>query len=292
MSSSIFSRATKNIKRSGWRAYAVTFMMTTTFLMLGILLVVMFVTQSVVTYFVQQPEVIGFFNDEVGEEQILEVKQQLESFDYVHEVRYISREQAMQDFLADNLDDQDITEAVTVNVFPAHLNVKSTSLESIPMIVNYFNESELVNRVSDPRGFIEILNKIVVGIQITALSLFSIFTLSTIFIIFLTVGITIYSQKNELVVMKLVGATKWYVRAPYVIQSIIYSVVAVLVSGLILIPVLYVYYDSSMRFLLGDIIFPSLTLEIIGVGILIQIGFALLLSTIASYSATQRYINR
>lgn len=292
MSNSIYSRAIKNIKRSGWRAYVITFMMTITFLMLGVLLTIMFVSQSIATYFIQQPEVIGFFRDEVSEEEILLVKQDIERFEYVAEVRYVSKEEAMRSFLQANANKQDIIEAVTVNVFPSHLNVRTVSLDYLPEITAYFSNNDLISDVAGSEGFIDTLKQVVFGIQVTAVSLLLVFTVSTIAIMFLAIGISIYSQKQELIIMKLVGATKWFIRAPYVIQSIIYSLVGVLISVLILIPVLLVYYNSFMRFLLGDISFPSLSWEMITIGVLIKVLFALFLAVIASYFATRRYIER
>ncbi|PJA40342.1 hypothetical protein CO178_02360, partial [candidate division WWE3 bacterium CG_4_9_14_3_um_filter_34_6] len=116
MNNSIFHRTITNIKRSGWRAYAIVFMMTSTFLVLGVLLTVLYISQTLAGYFMQKPEVIGFFNDEVTEEQILETKRNLESMDIVAEVKYVSKEMAMQSFLQDSKDNQEIIEGVTVNV--------------------------------------------------------------------------------------------------------------------------------------------------------------------------------
>lgn len=292
MNRSILKRTITNIKRSGWRAYAVVFMMTVTFLILGVLLTVIFVSQSIANYFVQKPEVIGFFRDDVTEEQILDVKSEVEQFPYVAEVRYISKEEAMSSFLEENRDDQDIVEGVTANVFPAHLNVRSTSLDNIPDIANYFRTNELISDVLASESFISTLKKVVIGIQLIAGSLLLVFTISTVFIIFLTIGMTIYSQKNELIIMKLVGATKWYIRAPYVLQSVMYSLVALLISLIILLPVLITQYSTLMPFLLGDLQYPVLDMMSLIIGVAIELVFALLLAVFASFLATRRYIDR
>lgn len=292
MNNTVFKRALNNIKRSGWRAYAVIFMMTTTFIILGLLLTIIFVSQSIATYFVQKPEVIGFFKEGVTEEQILEVKQQMEQNPYAAEVRYISKEDAMKSFLEENSDNQDVVEGVTVNVFPAHLNVRSTSLDKIPEIADSFRNNELISDVLASESFITTLQKVVIGIQIIAGSLLVVFTISTVFIILLTIAMTIYSQKNELIVMKLVGATKGYIRSPYMIQSIIYSLVALLISLVILLPILITQYSSIMDLLLGDLQSPDLNIQILVMGVGIELIFALFLAIFSSYIATRRYIDR
>jgi cell division transport system permease protein len=292
MNNTVYKRAMNNIKRSGWRAYAVVFMMTITYLILGLLLTIIFVSQSIASYFVQKPEVIGFFNDGVTEEQILEVKRQIEENPYAAEVRYVSKEEAMKSFLEENSDNKDVVEGVTVNVFPAHLNVRSTSLDKIPEIADFFRNNELISDVLASESFISTLRKVVIGIQVIAGSLLVVFTISTVFIIFLTIGMTIYTQKNELIVMKLVGATKGYIRAPYVIQSVIYSMLALLVSLLILLPVLLTQYDYVMDLLLGDLQSPALNVQIMVIGVAIELIFALFLAIFGSFLATRRYIDR
>lgn len=292
MNNTVFKRAMNNMKRSGWRAYAVIFMMTITFIILGLLLTVIFVSQSIASYFVQKPEVIGFFKDEVTEEQILEVKTQIEQNPYAAEVRYVSKENAMKSFLEENADNQEVIEGVTVNVFPAHLNVRSTSLDHIPEIADYFKNNDLISDVLASESFISTLKKVVIGIQVIAGSLLVVFTISTVFIIFLTIGMTIYSQKNELIVMKLVGATKGYIRAPYVIQSVIYSLVALLISLILLLPLLLTQYNQIMDMLLGELQSPELNIQILVIGVGIELIFALLLAIFASFLATRRYIDR
>lgn len=292
MNSTVYKRAINNIKRSGWRAYAVVFMMTITYVILGLLLTVIFVSQSIATYFVQKPEVIGFFKDGVTEEQILEVKKQIEENPYAAEVRYISKEDAMKAFLEENSDNQDVVEGVTVNVFPAHLNVRSTSLDKIPEIADMFRNNELISDVLASESFISTLQKVVIGIQAIAGSLLMVFTISTVFIIFLTIGMTIYSQKAELIIMKLVGATKGYIRAPYMIQSVIYSVLALVISLVVLLPILFTQYNGVMDLLLGDLQSPDLDVRVILIGVAIELLFALGLAVFASFFATRRYIDR
>ncbi len=291
MNSSILKRTIQNIRRSSWRAYAVVFMMTVTFIILGLLMTLIYGTQRLAVYFEQKPEVIGFFKQEVTEEQILEVKRELESFDYVAEVAYVSKDQAMEAFMEENIDNPDILSSVTVNVFPAHLNVKSISLENIPEVANYFRTNDLIEDVLASENILETLGKVVLGIQIFGLSLLTVFTISTIFIIFLTVGITVYSHKEELIVMKLVGAGNWYIRAPYLAQSLIYALLGVFFASLLLLPLLLAQYKNIMSGLLGDLNVVDLDVFSLSVGTGIMVIFAILLAAFSSYFATRRYIN-
>ena len=92
--------------------------------------------------------------------------------------------------------------------------------------------------------------------------------------------------------MKLVGATKGYIRAPYMIQSVIYSLLALVISLLLLLPILLTQYNQIMDLLLGELQSPQLNIQIIVIGVGIELIFALFLAIFASFLATRRYIDR
>ena len=107
----------------------------------------------------------------------------------------------------------------------------------------------------------------------------------------MAIGITVYSQKNEIIVMKLVGANNWYVRAPYIYQGIFFTLISIVISSAILIPILLTQYESIMYVGLGGLNIANMTWQIILTGLGVEIVFGILLSTLSSYFATRRYIN-
>lgn len=290
MSNTAFSRAIQNIKRSGERSFIVIFMMTVTFLMLGILLVIIFISQSLAKYFVQTPEVIGYFNDDVTEETILEIKREFEQLEYVAGVKYISKEAAMEAFIESNSDNREIIESVTVNPFPAHLNIKTKSLDNVPDIANKLRENDKIFEVDAFEDVQGTLKKIVNTIQVISIILLVVFSISTIFVVFLSVALSVHTQKNELIIMKLVGATDWYVSSPYIFQSVIYGFISVIISSVLLIILLIWKYTEAIGWLFGDLQIPLITTDVLLLGMCINIVFAALLSIISSFLATRRYI--
>lgn len=291
MTSKLISRGFQNIKRSGWRAFAIIFIMFFTFLILGLQLVVMYFSQELAKYFVEKPEVIGFFKDGVTEEQIQAVKNEIGNIDYVVEVRYISKEEALKSFIEENKDDREIIESITVNPFPAHLNVKVNSLDRVSNMADFFRSNELIDKVIASEKILETLRRIVLGIQILGFGLLSIFSFTTFVILFLAVGLTVYAQKDEIRVMKLVGASNWYIRLPFLFQSAVYGFVASIISTSIVAGLLFWKYNEIASNLLGKDSIPHISIEVVALGTVIQITFALVLSLFSSYIATKRYIS-
>ncbi len=291
MISRVFKKAFANVTRSGWRAFMITFMMTITYTMLGLLLLVLFFSTQLARFFVEKPEIIGFFNDGVEEKRILEIKNELENKPFVVEVSYISKEEALESFIEENKDNQEVLENLTVNPFPAHLNVKVDSLDRIEEIANYFSNNDQISDVIDSLGVVDTLRKIVTGIQIFGIGLLVIFSFATFMLVFLAIGLTIYSQRDELRVMKLVGASNWYTRGPYIVQSLLYGIVSSLIACLIVGAFIYFQYNNVVSSLLGALEVKGISLQDIIIGFSIQIAFAVFLSWLSSYIATKRYIS-
>lgn len=288
---STLARTFTNIKRSGWRSYAIIFMMTITFLILGILLTVIYTSSNIANFLVGNIEVIGFFREGISEEQILETKREVEALDYVTEAKYVSKEDAMKSFLEENQDNPDVVASVTTNPFPAHLNVKVTSLERSEEVASFLRaKGDLIEDIDDSKDFLVALRNIVFGIQIVSFTLLGVFTLSTFFVIVLAIGLTIYSQKNEIIIMKLVGATNWYVRAPYFFQGFIFAFVSVLIASIAIVPVVLLYYNSTMASIAGGMNISSVTPTTVAIGVAIEFLFAFCLAIFSSYLATRRYI--
>lgn len=286
----LFKRAFSNIKRSGWRNYLLVSMMTVTYLILGLLLIVLYTTQNVVNYFVQKPEVVGFLKSDATEDQILTLKRDLENRSYIAEIRYVSKEEAMKSFIEENKNNKELIEDVSANVFPAHLNIKSNDLNSVDKILKDLKSTNLVEDVIASEDILATLRKIIFGIQVVGFSLLGIFAVCTIFVIFLTIGISVYSYKNEMIVMKLVGATNWYVRAPFILQSVIYTLLAVFIASVILIPAVLIYYQNTIKEILGNVGNFNISPEILLMGLGIMLLFGLFLSVTTTYFATRRYI--
>ena len=90
--------------------------------------------------------------------------------------------------------------------------------------------------------------------------------------------------------MKLVGASNWYIRMPFLFQSTVYGLVASIISTTIIAGLLFWKYNDVVGNLLGKDSIAQISVEIIAIGTIIQISFALVLSLFSSYIATKRYI--
>jgi len=182
-----------------------------------------------------------YFNRQSSEQDILKVKQQLTGFEEITEVKYLSSEQALEDFISRHKDDKDLMDSLSevgANPFLASLSIKAAEVAGYEKVANFL-ESEQFNGLIEKVDFHKrksIIEKIFdvtnflerAGIFIS-LSLISVSLLIT----FNTIRLAIYNQKEEIKIMRLVGASNWFIRGPFLIQGVICGIVSFLLAFLL-----------------------------------------------------------
>lgn len=244
-------------------------------------------------------DVSVYFFPEVSESDVQNVQYRLESLGSVKNVTYVSREQALADFREKHKGDQEIIDSLnqlTQNPLGATLVIKAKSVDSYPVILEVLDDKDYQKLIQD-RNFednqavIDKLADISRRVERAALALSAVFIIISILIIFNTIRITIYTHREEIGIMKLVGASNWFIRFPFVIESIFYAIIAVVISLALLYPFVQLvspqlqsFFDGSNFSLLGY--FTSHFLYIL----VFQLGFAIILSVISSAVAVGRYL--
>lgn len=185
-----------------------------------------------------------FFNKETSESDVLAAQTFLQDLENVKTVQYTSPEQALENFKNSHLDDENIQQSLEEledNPLPSSLTVKADNLNDYDGILKSFEESEFNQYVQD-KNFVDhkviidklsLITKRIYQIGITVSIIFIVFSL---IMVFNTVRIAIYSHREELSIMRLVGATDWFIRAPFILEAILYALIASIGTMLLLYP--------------------------------------------------------
>lgn len=212
---------------------------------------VLFVLFALTTYSINTVQntvdISVYFKIGLAENQIKTIQQDLLSDPKVSQVVYKSSDQVREEFKRKHVGDDQIMQAFNVldeNPFPATLNVKAADLNDYPAISQRLNSEDyktFVDKVNfeDNRDIISRLSSILRVIVTAGIVLIAIFSLIAILVIFNTITLTIYNRKEEVEIMRLVGATNWYIRGPFLVESCMYSLFATLISAALFWPVFY-----------------------------------------------------
>jgi len=238
----------------------------------------------------------------VPEDQVLSLKTNLEGLPEVKSVQYVSSDTALANFKLRHVNDQSTLDALgelSDNPLGAVLNVSAKDPNQYEAIANFLkSDSSLSNdkqviiskiNYEDNKTAIDTLSKIIVSSQKISLAVTVVLILISIMIIFNTIRLAIYTARDEISVMQLVGASNKYIRWPFMISGIMYGVIAALITLGIFYPLTYWLGTATANFFSGINVFHYYITnfgQIFG----IIVGSGVVLGAVSSFLAVRRYL--
>lgn len=234
--------ASQNFIRNGWLTVAAVSVMIMSLFVMSVLYTVTMTASGIMKGVEDKVNVSVYFNSDTTEGDIQKIKSDLENYSEIKTVTYVSREQALEDFKKSNVNEPRILEALNEigdNPLPSSLVIQASNPSQYEMVVNYINNAPFKDEISHinygkTKEVIDRLNNIISEIKHAGLYISLLFAAISILIIFNTVRITIYTHRQEVEVMRLVGASNMFIRLPFVFEGIIYGLVASIVSMILL----------------------------------------------------------
>jgi cell division transport system permease protein len=191
-------------------------------------------------YFETRPQVTAFFTDDITEQQIFMVKEQLEAQTYVAGVTYVSKNQALELYRQQNQHDPLLLEMVTADILPASLEVSARSSEHLQTISDYLSGVTGVEEVTYQKDVIEALQRWTNGLRIGGLILVGFLVGTSLLITTILISMKVAQKRQEIKTMRLLGASPWFVRGPFLLEGAIYGMTSAVVAwGVIYICLLY-----------------------------------------------------
>ncbi|MBI4991687.1 MAG: ABC transporter permease [Candidatus Harrisonbacteria bacterium] len=283
--------------RNGWSSIPALSVMTLVLFVFLNLIIFNVLADSALAILRDKIDISVYFQTNVSEDDILKVQRSLASLSEVKDVEYISRDLALQSFKDRHKEDQTINQALEVlgeNPLSASLNIKAKDPRDYPVIVSYLNNENLNNLVdqvtySQNQLIINRLANIAETAGKGGVALTVILSVIAVFVTLNTIILTIYSTRDEIGVMRLVGAANKFISGPYIIQGVLYGILAAFLSMLLMVPLISVaapYVKVLMPEVNINGYFYSNLLKLTGY----QLGFGVVLGTVSSIIAVRRYL--
>lgn len=234
-----------NFWRNAWLSAAATMVSTVTLVILSVLFLLFALTSYSIKTIQNTVDVSVYFKLGLSEDQIMNIKQQLLNDPKVQSISYTSASQALEDFKQRHSADPNLLSSLNElndNPLPATLHIKAVSLDDYPEIAGRLGQDQYKNFVTkvnfeDNQLIIERLSRILKFIITFGVGLIVVFCLIAILVIYNTITLTIYNRKEEVEIMRLVGATNWYIRGPFLVESLLYALFATIITSALLVPV-------------------------------------------------------
>lgn len=301
--SRIFYYGFKNFIRNGLLSTAMIAVVTLSTLVFTGLIVANVATSNMITFLKDKIDISVYFKTTTTEDSILKLKSALDELPEVKSVEYISTDRAMEIFKEQHKDDPNITQSLNelnANPFQASINIKAHNPEEYASISNYLQADELkgyIDNVSYAKNQVVIdrLTKLINGVNRGGLILTILLSIIAGLVVFNTVRLAIYSNRDEIGVMRLVGASNVFVRGPYLIEGVITGLFsALLCTALLLLitsslPALF-SASSKMDAALPGFAFSEYIYGNIFKLFLYQLAFGVGVSIFSSFIAVRRYL--
>lgn len=295
----ITSFAINDFARNKGISLAAIFVLVVTIMLVTGLFFFQGVTQYLVSQVQDKIDITAYFKEDASEEDILKVKDEiLKMSPDVKGVEYVSRDEALKTFTERHKDNSVFLKAleeVGQNPLWASLNITTTGsalqYEQISNILQTDTYSAFIERVdfSQKKDTIEKVFAITSNINMFGLILGIILVIVAILVVFNTVKLTVEGSKDEISTMRIVGASDWFIRGPFIVQGAIYGLIAFAVC--LLLSALSAYFLSSKI----GVILPGFSafnyfLSNFWIFVLIQLGFGVGLGMISSFIVVRKYL--
>ncbi|HEV2339487.1 MAG TPA: ABC transporter permease [Patescibacteria group bacterium] len=278
-----------HVRRSPYQALAAVMIMIVTFLAVSVFTILIIGSSQIISYFESKPQVTAFFRDEAKQTDIDNVKNQLLASGEVTNIKFVSKQQALQMYQAQNKNDPLLLDLVTADILPASLEISTKQLSDLQGISDALKKNPMVQEVVFQQDVVSTLMTWTNTIRYVGIGLIVVLSLVSILIMTTIIGIKISQKKEEIEVMQLLGATRRYIGRPFVFEGIFYGFVGACTGWFVVSIALFIGTPYLEEFLRGIPLFPvplGFYAELLGSEILL----AILLGWFASKLAVSRYI--
>lgn len=278
-----------NIRRSPYQAFAAVLIMMLTFLTVSFFTFLITGSSKIISFFESKPQVTAFFHNEAKQAEIDALQREIKSSGKVASIKFVSKKEALKIYKEQNKDDPLLLDLVTADILPASIEVSTYKIQDLGSVSETIKKSPIVQEVIYQKDIVATLTSWTSALRKIGLSLTIVLSLVSFFIILTITGIKISQKKEDIEIMKLIGATNWYIRWPFIFEGIIYGMAgAVLGWGIASLSLLYATPFLS-AFLRGVPLFPVPFIFYAEV-LLIELVMAIIIGAFASYLAVLRYL--
>lgn len=293
----MFKTAWQGIKRNSWLSIACIVMMTLSLLIFSSILIFNHATNILINTLKEKMDISIYFKTDVPEEDILKIRDELLSDEAIAKINYVSKGDALKAFEEKSKYNPTIQKALDElgeNPLAASLNIKAKKTEDYNTIIesvknSVFKDKLITVDLAENQKVVSRVDALAMAVKIGSLFAISILTCLSFIIGFNTIRMAIYSLKEEVEIMKLVGASNWFIRGPFLLEGALQGFIASISTTVIFSLFLLILGGKIENFIPGlglSVYFWSNFLFIF----FLQTVFGIFLGIISSFWALNHYL--
>lgn len=291
-----------HIRRSPYQAFAAILAMFLTFLLTGVFFLATVASAVILQYFEGKPQITVYFKDTATEQDATNLTQTLEGTGKSASVVYVTKDEALVTYQSLFKNDPLLLEMVTAEILPASIEVSATGPEDLQAladtIATYDTSGDLIEEIVYQKDVVDALIKWSEVIRLVGGILALLLAIDALLIVMTVIGMKIALRRDEIEILKLVGASSWYIRMPFLWEGASYGLFGALAAWSVITGVILWMQPAIMSFLepiptlTAVIADPGSTIFLTAAGVFLGLlaGVGFLLGVLGSSVAVGRYL--
>lgn len=279
----------KNIRRTPFQAIAAFMVMFLTFLAVQAFVILAAGSQASLSYFESKPQVIVFFKEGTTDEDVSAIENALSQESKVTKTKFVSKDDALAIYRERNKKDPALLELVTADILPASLEISTKSPQDLESVADIIKKEPVVSEVIVPQDVVQTLTSVTSIIRaiggVTVAFMLAFAVLVTVMII----GFKIRLKRNEIEIMRLLGASPSFIRNPFILEGIFYGLAGAVSAWILSYGALW-YFTPFLEGYLGEVrllpVNPLFMIALLGGSVILAFS----IGGLGSVGAVRRYL--
>lgn len=291
----------QNFARNFWLGILTVSILVLLLLSINVLVILNFLTDEAAGQMKSKVDISIYLKTKVSNEEAQSLRSYLLTLPSVASITYTEPEQVLKSFKDKHVDDANILSSLGYledNPFGGLLVVQTVKVDDYKTVLSQIN-SPVYQKIIENKDFddhaklVDSINRVTGFVKQFIILISAFFAFIALVIIFNTIKIAIYTHREEIMIMKLVGASSWFVRAPFIVEAVFYSLLSAVIASILVFPMIGLIQPKVFEFFsneAGDIMkyYGSNFFGLFG----FQLAMVAALSAISAALAIGRYLKK
>ncbi len=272
----MFSTAWTYIRRSPYQALSAVLVLTLTFFVIWFVAGILFVSESTLRYFESKPQITFFLKDDAKKNQVDKIINDLKHDAKVAQVKYVSKDDALKLYRKQFEKDPLLLEMVTSNILPASIEVATVRVEDLQMIFNAYKSHPSIEEIVFQKDIVDNLSRWTRTVRMIGFGYIAFHLILSIFVIMTITAMKIALKRDEIEILQLLGATRSYIRTPFLLEGMFYGLTGGLISTFLFVALMLIAKSFFQSLFFGvEAFFPDMSLIVVGSAVVVVFGLVL-----------------
>lgn len=257
---------------------------------------------GILGYVETRPQVIAYFDVNAEEGDIVKIKEAIEKTEKTTSVTYVSQEEALDLYKELNEENPLLLEMVSANILPASIEIYAKKPEYLVEIAEFLEGQNIVDDVNFQQSIVERLVALTQTLRVVSISVFAFLIFMSIVVLMATTAFKISVKKDEIEVLQLIGASKGYIRGPFLKEGMLFGLISGTLAFAAHYALLFTALPTMRSYLtgipnlaffnleeLGLTVFPP-SLNYVAMTYALTVLFGIIIGLIGNYIATSKFI--